>query len=498
MGLEPCSARTPNRSRHQGHPAWSWARLTSAVARTATAAFMAAALVASQAVPSAAALGVPTPRASAHGARVLEARTGQAAGTDVTLTTKTIVVPPALVRSSLSSVSASGSTYTFSSATGPLSQIAKGKVLLLEGRDAIVVTSVKHAGKSLVVGAAPASLTDVVQSGTIKVAGAPDASAAVGVPLSTSAFGAPAVDGLSVGAPYSPAPSTGERASRNVPAGATFAYKGSSGNFTYKVKVKGIAGGLDGNLEICYTAYGSKCGSGLSINVILDGVFTWSSQDLDVDVGGGSVSSGSFSISGLSTNVKLNYTVLRGTEPNVGAKPPVFKIPFAFEMPLCGSPIGCAGIPLYSKFEFAILITLGIAAKNSSVEGGVDFTLGGSASVSGSKLGGATGSATGTHLKGNFITGTALTLASSGILVAVQNKFGVGLGIKNINGLYYISEIAAVGETTGSLVAGMSCVAYDGDFTITGNFEAQLFGFTVASPAKTLFDKKVSFKQPGC
>ena len=35
-----------------------------------------------------------------------------------------------------------GSTYTFSNASGPLAQAAPGKVLLLEGQDAVVVKSV--------------------------------------------------------------------------------------------------------------------------------------------------------------------------------------------------------------------------------------------------------------------------------------------------------------------------------------------------------------------
>jgi hypothetical protein len=75
----------------------------------------------------------------------------------------------------------------------------------------------------------------------------------------------------------------------------------------------------------------------------------------------------------------------------------------------------------------------------------------------------------------------------------------VGLGIKNINALYYISAITSVGETTGSAVAGQMCKSYVGNFFITGNAEAQLFGFTVASPAKTLWKSKpVSYKQPPC
>jgi hypothetical protein len=246
------------------------------------------------------------------------------------------------------------------------------------------------------------------------------------------------------------------------------------------------------------SAAGSSCGNGLSINVTLDGVFTWSNESLNVGVAGGAVRSGSFSLSGMSSQVKLNYAVVRGDESAVGASPPVLKIPFAFEAPLCGSPLGCGGLPLYSKFYLALLIKLGISGKNSTIQGGVSVTIGGSGTVSAGRPGSVGGSVSGGQAKGSFTLGSALTPGASGVEVALQNKFGVGLGVRGINGLYYLSAITAVGETTGSLVAGQSCKAYVGTFSITGNFEAQLFGLSVASPAKTLFQKTATYKQPPC
>jgi hypothetical protein len=106
-------------------------------------------------------------------------------------------------------------------------------------------------------------------------------------------------------------------------------------------------------------------------------------------------------------------------------------------------------------------------AKNSSVEDGAHVTINGSGSVTGTGVGPAGGSWNG-HLKGNFITGSALTPAAAGILIALQAKFG--LGVKGVNGLYYISAIFSVGETTGSAIAGLSCMAFDGSFSVTGNF----------------------------
>ena len=56
----------------------------------------------------------------------------------------------------------------------------------------------------------------------------------------------------------------------------------------------------------------------------------------------------------------------------------------------------------------------------------------------------------------------------------------------------------SIGETTGSAVAGLACVAFDGAFSVTGNFEVQLLGFKVSTPATTLFEKKASYAQPPC
>jgi hypothetical protein len=419
---------------------------------------------------------------------VLVSTTGPAAGTKVTLTPGTIVLSPSLVKSSLVSVSADGSTYTFSSSSGPLATVAKGKVLLLEGRDAVVVTSVRHAGKDLMVGATPASLTDVVQSGTIKASAPPDTAAAIGVPLDSAAIAGP------IEAAVRELPGTGHTVATLT---GSFSHSGKSGGLTYTVAFTSQPGGLHATGDFCYVVASSTCGEGLSIHIALDGTFSWADQSIDLGVGGGTVRGGSFSISKLESDIKLNYTVLRGQVPNIGAKLPVFKIPFSLEMPLCGSAFGCGGIPLYAKFSIAFLVTLGISAKNSSIEGGVDLNLGGSASVSSTGLS-VNGSMTSPKVSGQFLPKLAYTLASAGIVVAVQSKFGVGLGVSSINALYYISPIVSVGETTGSLVAGQSCASFDGDFSVTGNAEAQLFGHSISTPAKTLFEKKATYAQPGC
>ena len=107
----------------------------------------------------------------------------------VTFTPNTVVVSPSQVSSSLRSVSSDGSTYTFSNSSGKLGELAKGKVMLLEGFDAAVVTGVQHAGSSLVVSTAPAELSDIVQSGSIHVDAPPDYSDAFGTATNDDSAG---------------------------------------------------------------------------------------------------------------------------------------------------------------------------------------------------------------------------------------------------------------------------------------------------------------------
>jgi hypothetical protein len=59
-----------------------------------------------------------------------------------------------------------------------------------------------------------------------------------------------------------------------------------------------------------------------------------------------------------------------------------------------------------------------------------------------------------------------------------------------------------VGQTTGAAIAGMFCSSYDVDITIGAGLEAQVglgkFGLSLASPRKTLYEKKAQTHDPGC
>lgn len=135
---------------------------------------------------------------SSHGRRasVGYGNTKATTETHVTFTRATVVVSLATVEHDLVDVSRDGSTFTFSTDSAPLSSLAPGKVMLLEGVDVAKVTGVSHSDGHLVVTTTPATLTDVIKSGTIKVTAAPDFKHGFGVQLGSDASSAVAVEPL--------------------------------------------------------------------------------------------------------------------------------------------------------------------------------------------------------------------------------------------------------------------------------------------------------------
>lgn len=418
--------------------------------------------------------------------------------TDIRLTPDTVTVPLAKVQSSLVSIADDGSAYTFSDAAGPLAQLAPGKVMLLQGVDVAKVAAVDTSGGGLVVHTVPATLGDVVESGRIQVTAPPDLADAFGSTLDTGA--APTGDAWP--------PSAGDAAVTPraallaaTPTG-TFAYQQTAGGFTYKVGFTGKSDGVHVTGDFCYqlvgSSSGSSCGNGLTINATLDGVLSWNDQNATITVANGVVVDDSLSMDGLAGHLTLDYTVLKGQTDAISADPPVLKVPFAFEFPVCPGPIGCDGIPLYTKFEVALLVKLGVSGRNSTMQGGVTLSLGGSAAGSQRAGGAPTGSSPGFSVTGSFTPGMSITPGASAAELALQFKWGLGLGVRGLNLLYFVSLVTAIGQVTGTAVAAQLCQSYYGKFTLSFNAEAQLYGLRYKTAPKDLYQKSATYKQPPC
>jgi hypothetical protein len=448
----------------------------------------------------------------------------------VTFTPNTVAVSPSQVSSSLRSVSADGSTYTFSNSSGKLGELAKGKVMLLEGFDAAVVTGVQHAGGSLVVTTAPAELSDIVQSGSIHVDAPPDYSDAFGTDTSDAsadssastsvwsptAGGGPVVlSAARVGATAHSeavldAPRLGAMARPDaVPDGLTghgWQYTGHdpTKKLTYSISLVASADGLQAYGGFCYSSDGSgnvsgTCGGPVSLSGQLNGTVSWANAVSVVDVTKGQPPKGNFSLSGLTFKLHVTYTALRKDGTQISAKLPAFNLPFSFEMPVCPPPAFCGGVPLYTKNELSLLLTLGISSKDAVIRGGFTMIVSGPGSVvdqSGFKV--IAGSSSSFHLSGKFDPGTSVTLGASAVEVALQDKVSLGLGIKWLNAMFYIALIAAIGQVTGSEVASEFCQNFYASFTIKGGAEVQLWIFKVPLVSVTLWTKSEKMTQSPC
>jgi hypothetical protein len=439
---------------------------------------------------------------------------------NVTFTPNTVAIAPSQVSSSLRSVSADGSTYTFSNSSGKLGDLAKGKVMLLEGFDAAVVTGVQHAGSSLVVSTAPAELSDIVQSGSIHVDAPPDYSDAFGTATSDASADSsasttgwsPTVGGGPVGHSEAVlgAPRLGAmgrpEAMPHALAGHGWQYTGHdpTKKLTYSISLVASADGLQAYGGFCYSSDGSgnvsgTCGGPVSLSGQLNGTVSWANAVSVIDVTKGQPPKGNFSLSGLTFKLHVTYTALRKDGTQISAKLPPFNLPFSFEMPVCPPPAFCGGVPLYTKNELSLLLTLGISSKDAVIRGGFTMLVSGPGSVvdqSGFKV--LAGSSSSFHLSGQFDPGTSVTLGASAVEVALQDKVSLGLGIKWLNAMFYIALIAAIGQVTGSEVASEFCQNFYADFTIKGGAEVQLWIFKVPLVSVTLWTKSEKMTQSPC
>jgi hypothetical protein len=382
----------------------------------------------------------------------------------VRFTSKTIVIPRAVVRKNLIGIARNG-TFKFKHAAGALSRLRVGKVMLLQGADAVVVTKIKRQHGALLVATKAAKVTDVLSRGRVKFSGTPDMRSAVLQKLVVPASGKRAADFSS---PASP--------SR-----------------------------LDISGTLCFIS-GSVCANGPSNGVTAEVNFT-GYVDLGhtsggIAVNGGGVTNSSLTFSSFAVHGHVTYKILRGDGANSNPDPPVFHVPLGVDYTIPGE------IPIYLKLQLGLLLKLGVSSKNAVIQGGVDVNTTGSDTIT--QTGKAVSSSeSGDQITGNVLTqsdggvGASISLAPSGVVVALQfPKVGLGLGFTAANAIAYVDMIDSIGQTVGSALGGMFCSSYDVFVSIGAGLEAQIglgkLGLGVSSPRKTLFEKQAHTHDPGC
>jgi hypothetical protein len=375
------------------------------------------------------------------------------AATGVVLTSRTVVVPPALVKQELVKVVGQGSEYEFRGDPAPLSSLGPGKVLLLEGLDAGVVTGLRHVSGNLVVDTTPATLTDIVRSGTIAAAGKPDFAAGHSLP---------------------------------DPPGVAITWQDTSektSGFNYKFGVNAATDGLHIVGVGCYhfiALSGSSCSNhnfGVGLAMELDALLNFARFDAVIDVSDSKVTGGSFRLYGVDGKWKIAYTGVRGDGNELSGTLPVIRLPFYWEFPIPNP----WEIPLYMKVQLAFLAHIAFASKNSFVEGGYQEDFKGSDTLNGSTAGSGKPTVSGSGTNALEVEGVSekpfVSPGAAAVAFAFQVRLGPGFGVRNANVLYYFSAVDSMGEVTGSQVALQDCATMQQVVTFSGNWEAQLEGF---------------------
>jgi len=424
------------------------------------------------------------------------------------LTSKTVSVGRATVRSQLIGISAAG-TFKFRHAAGALAQLKAGNVMLLQGSDALLVAKITHSHGQLLIETKPANLTDVISSGQIRFSGVPNFAQAVASPIVVAASSAKAANDFArpaypyVGSPPDPLDAI-------VADAPSLGAQGHSGPFGYSLSFTPAGSRLNIDGTICFattTVCGNGPSSGLSLEARISGYIAVGDTSGAIAVSGGRETGSSFSLGAFSAHLKYTYTVLRGDGSDGDASPPVLHVPVGIDYTIPGE------IPIYLKLQTAIEVKLGVTAKNSSIFGGLDISTAGSDTV---KQNGKSVSVseTGDSISGDVLDQSdggappSITLGPSGVVMALQfPKLGVGLGFTSANAIAYVDLISAIGQTTGAAVAGVFCSSFDIAASIGAGLEAQVglgtLGLSLATPRKILYPtdgKQLTFSThtPGC
>ncbi len=428
--------------------------------------------------------------------------------TGIQYTSKTIVVSRAAVRSNLIGIS-TGGTFKFKHAAGPLAKLKAGKVMLLQGSDALLVTKVTRSHGQLLIATKPADLTDVISSGQIKFSGVPNFAQAVASQIVVPASSAKAAEDFAKPA-YPYVGSSPDPLDATLADAPSLGAQGTYGPFGYSLTFTPAGSRLNIDGTICF-ATTSVCGngpsSGLSLEARLSGYIAVGETSGGLSVSAGKETGSSFSLGNFTAHLKYTYTVTRGDGSDGDASPPVFHVPVGIDYTIPGE------IPIYLKLQTAIEVKLGVTSKNSSIFGGLDINTAGSDTLK-QNGGSVASSESGDSISGDVLDQSdggapaSITLGPAGVLVALQfPKLGVGLGFTSANAIAYVDLISAIGQTTGSALAGMFCSSFDIAASIGAGLEAQVglgkFGLSLNSPRKILYPadgKQLTFAThtPGC
>ena len=428
-------------------------------------------------------------------------------GSPVQLSPQTVIVPATTVAATLRSVSADGSTYTFSARTGPLAKLKAGSVMFLAGIAVRLVTKVASLSSGFVVTTAPASLTDLVSNGTISwdsPVNFADASAVQGpgvqlesrfLPAGSGRPGSRGVDGAAL-------LQAGSRTGSLGIGGKGVTLKGKAESYSYSLSFKqvGRAASVSITLSKSSPVEVSATASGTLQNFTTDGAIKVQDEKLGT---------GSVNMKGLRGDFTLSYELKPLTAFGLGAAggfkltiPAEITVPFVIPL---APPL--PAIPMFLGLKVAFFVSVGFSNKNQSIEGSYTINYDGQAGFSVSKSGVTAGRSLIQGIgkvildQANAILNGPITL----VLGAQIPQIEVGLGGKGLNVAGFVDLVADTAiKVGGQGPAGLGpstggCDARDLKVLASAGATAAFFGLSANLGSKTLFSKDfIASWPPGC
>jgi hypothetical protein len=284
-----------------------------------------------------------------------------------------------------------------------------------------------------------------------------------------------------------------------VPPVGLYYFGRGPGDFSYSVFASPSLSRLNWEIQTCVGAAvvikttscnGGSSRTGLSIAATISGYIAKANLSGNFDIANGKNVRSSFSFLSVG-GVTVTYQIL---DPNKGTyKLPVLRFPLSFNIPFV-----VAGIPMQLKISFAVLINVAMSSKNDTIHGGTTLTYNANESATESGAGDSAPQSL-PKIVGSFLTSKpTITLGSAAIEIAAQMKVGFGPGIAVANILGYGDVIVALGQRTGSLVAGLPCSAFY--LTVSGHayMESQIAIWRITSKPVDLFSKSYSDPKAQC
>ncbi len=398
-------------------------------------------------------------------------RTNRAVGmgtSSVQLTKQSVVISASLAKQSLTSISANGSTFTFSSRTGDIAHLKSGSVMLVSGIAVRKVKSVAKKAKGLIVQTTPAGLGDLIYQGQ-----------------------------LSWNSPvnYKSALLTSESAAierRSLrPLGETsgLTIKGKAGGYEYSMKFN--LKGKDVEVEVELSRE-----EPINVSATVTGTLDNFNTKGSIDVTKGKVTSAAVSDRGLSGSFTLGYEAKPASSLGTGGA--LISLPGEMRIPVI-----VGGIPFYIGIGVSYYVGIGFSGKSQKLTGSYTLKYDGSSGFSFSKQGATSPTGAITELGKILLNKTDAVLNGpiSLILGAQMPRLEFGLGVKGASVGAYTNLVASTAVKIGGQQGGGTggCDAREMEIEATTGADAQVFGLKIGTSPYTLFDKTYQLAYPaGC